>query len=163
MSDKPLTWEDAVEWLKSQPEQQDLVKACYYDEPLIDAAKRFSKSEEWKAVRDILANWLPGDVLDLGAGNGISSYAFAKEGCTVAALEPDPSLKVGAGAIEILSKEIESSITIVQAFGETLPFNDCAFDIVHCRQVLHHADNLEQLCREVSRVLRKGGVFDCNT
>jgi ubiquinone/menaquinone biosynthesis C-methylase UbiE len=159
MNDKTLAWEDAVEWLKAQPEQQDLIRACYYDDPLINAAQRFSESEEWQEVHKILANWMPGNVLDLGAGNGISSYAFAKEGCKVTALEPDPSLKVGAGAIRVLSKEINNSITVVQALGEALPFNDGVFDIVHCRQVLHHADNLEQLCGEVSRVLRVGGVL----
>jgi SAM-dependent methyltransferase len=159
MSNQNFTWEDAVTWLKTQPDQLHLIRACYYDDPLIGAAKRFSESEEWLEVNKILANWMPGNVLDLGAGNGISSYAFAQEGCTVTALEPDPSQKVGAGAIRILSGEINDSITVVQAFGETLPFGNNVFDIVYCRQVLHHADNLEQLCREVSRVLRPGGIF----
>lgn len=46
-----------------------------------------------------------------------------------------------------------------QTFAETLPFEDENFDIVHGRQVLHHAANLGQLCREAKRVLRPGGVF----
>ena len=32
MSDKQLTWEEEVQWLKSQSDCQDLVKACYYDD-----------------------------------------------------------------------------------------------------------------------------------
>lgn len=159
MSDKNLSWEEAVEWLKSQPEQQNLVKACYYDEPLIGAAQRFESSEEWKAIHQLLENWLPGSVLDLGAGNGIASYAFSKAGCKVTALEPDPSNKVGGGAIKKLSAEVDIPITVVEAFGETLPFESNQFDIVHCRQVLHHANDLSQLCQEVSRVLKPGGVL----
>ena len=31
--------------------------------------------------------------------------------------------------------------------------------MVHARQVLHHARDLKQLCSEVGRVLKKGGVF----
>jgi SAM-dependent methyltransferase len=31
--------------------------------------------------------------------------------------------------------------------------------LVHCRQVLHHAQDLSQLCRELGRVLRPGGTF----
>ena len=40
--------------------------------------------------------------LDLGAGRGISSYALAREGWQVTALEPDPSMLIGAGAIRSL-------------------------------------------------------------
>ena len=33
------------------------------------------------------------------------------------------------------------------------------FDLVHCRQVLHHARNLRQLCRELARVLKPNGLM----
>ena len=32
------SWEDAVAWLRRQPEQSQLIADCYYDDPLIDAA-----------------------------------------------------------------------------------------------------------------------------
>ncbi|CAN1212238.1 Glycine/sarcosine/dimethylglycine N-methyltransferase [Tumidithrix helvetica PCC 7403] len=159
MNDKLLTWEEAVQWLKSQPDWQELVKACYYDEHLIDAAKRFAASEEWQAVQDIVKHMLPCKILDLGAGNGISSYAFASLGCEVTSVEPDPSNIVGAGAIIKLAKEFNLNIEVVQNFGETLSFADSTFDIVYGRQVLHHANNLGQLCQEASRVLRAGGML----
>jgi len=159
MKDKLLTWEEAVQWLKSQPDQQNIVRDCYYDEPLITAAQRFSQSEEWQAVAERLSDWIPGDVLDLGAGNGISSYAFAHLECAVTALEPDPSSIVGVGAIEKLAQEVNLKINVVQSFGENLPFADNSFDIVYGRQVLHHASALNQLCREVARILRPNGVF----
>lgn len=159
MNDKQFTWEEAVQWLKSQPDRQELVKACYYDEPLIDAAKRFAASEEWQAVQDIVKHKLPCKILDLGAGNGISSYAFASLGGEVTAVEPDPSNIIGAKAITTLAKDFNLNIEVVQNFGETLPFGDSTFDIVYGRQVLHHANNLGQLCKEVSRVLRSGGML----
>jgi SAM-dependent methyltransferase len=159
MNDRTLTWEEAVQWLKSQPDQKNLVKACYYDEPLTAAAQRFFESEEWQAVAERLSAWIPGDVLDIGAGNGISSYAFARLGCVVTALEPEPSEIIGAEAIKQLAQEANLNINVVEAFGETLPFADATFDIVHARQVLHHASNLNQLCREAARVLRAKGVF----
>ncbi|MCT7983615.1 class I SAM-dependent methyltransferase [Laspinema sp. A4] len=159
MNAKFLTWEQAVEWLKTQPDAQELVKACYYDDPLIVASQRFANSEEWQAVAEILQSWIPGKVLDLGAGNGISSYAFARSGCTVIAIEPDPSSIVGAGAIQQLAQQADLSIVVEQTVAETLPFADGTFDIVYGRQVLHHASNLNQLCREAGRVLRPGGVF----
>lgn len=159
MSDKQSTWEEAVQWLKSQPDRQELVKACYYDDQLLEAAQRFANSEEWLTVYSIAKNWMNGKVLDLGAGNGISSYAFAIAGCEVTALEPDPSDMVGAGAIMKLAKEANLTIEVIQNFGESLPFADNSFDIIHGRQVLHHARNLPKLCQEAARVLRPNGLF----
>jgi hypothetical protein len=35
-----MTWEQAVRWLREQPEQQDLVRACFYDDPVEAAIVR---------------------------------------------------------------------------------------------------------------------------
>jgi SAM-dependent methyltransferase len=77
----------------------------------------------------------------------------------VTALEPDPSALVGAAAIADLSRTSGLPIAIVQNWGETLPFADASFDLVYCRQVLHHAADLNTLCAEASRVLRPGGLM----
>ena len=153
-----MTWEQAVDWLKSQPGHLDLVRACYYDDPLAAAAQRFYDSAEWQAVRELLRG-RSGAALDIGAGRGISSYALARDGWIVSALEPDPSESVGAGAIRQLSEATNVSIKTVVEWGERLPFADATFDLVYCRAVLHHARNLQDLCREASRVLRPGGLF----
>jgi SAM-dependent methyltransferase len=47
----------------------------------------------------------------------------------------------------------------VEEWGESLPFADQSFDVVHARQVLHHAANLQKLCAEIARVLKPQGVF----
>ena len=153
-----MSWEDAVRWLRAQPESAELVKACFYDDPLTEAAKRYWQSSEWRAV----GRFLPaarGTALDIGAGRGISSYALAREGFSVTALEPDPSTVVGADAIRALAKAADLTIRVVETWGEELPFAPSSFDLVHCRQVLHHARDLTQLCRQVGRVLKPGGVF----
>jgi len=159
MSDKTLTWEESVEWLRNQPDKQEVVRNCYYDDPLLDAAERFSKGEEWQALKHLLTDYIPGHVLDIGAGRGISSYAFAKAGCSVVSLEPNSSSLVGAGAIRSLSEESGLPIQVVQEYGESLPFPDGTFDIVYGRAVLHHAQDLPAFCKEANRVLKIGGVF----
>lgn len=151
-------WEDAVVWLRNQPGQSALVRACFFDDPLLEAAERYYASAEWIAVRRILAG-KHGSALDLGAGRGISSYALAKDGWHVSALEPDPSEVVGAGAISMLSREAGLDIRVEQEWGESLPYPDSSFDLVHGRQVLHHAKDLQRLCAEVARVLKPGGLF----
>jgi ubiquinone/menaquinone biosynthesis C-methylase UbiE len=159
MNAKLITWEEAVKSLTNQPDQKELVKYCYYDDPLESAAERFTQSEEWVTVTQLLKQKIPGKVLDIGAGRGISSYAFAKAGCSVTALEPDSSNLVGAGAISNLFKNTGLPIQIVQEWGETLPFANNTFDIVYGRAVLHHAKDLKQLCKEAARVLKPGGYF----
>jgi ubiquinone/menaquinone biosynthesis C-methylase UbiE len=159
MNVKLLSWEEAVVWLRDQPDKQQLVRHCYYDDPLELAAERFSNSEEWDAVMQLIASKRLGSVLDIGAGRGISSYAFAKAGFKVTALEPNSSAIVGAGAIMELAAKSQQEIKVVQEFAEKLPFADNTFDIVYGRAVLHHAQDLSAFCREVRRVLKLGGIF----
>lgn len=154
------SWEQAVLWLKGQPDRQELVRACYYDDPLLDAARRFHAGREWQAVRVLLPRSAPGmKALDLGAGRGIAAYALAVDGWDVTALEPDPSGIVGAGAIRQLAVDANVRIAVTEEWGERLPFPNASFDVVHARQVLHHAKDLERLCREAFRVLKPGGVL----
>lgn len=158
MSDYPMSWEEAVAWLRGQPDMQQLVRDCYYDDPLLEAAERFWSSIEWRAIREELAGKL-GRALDLGSGRGIAAYALARDGWEVTALEPDPSHLVGAGAIGSLIAEAGLSVDIITDWGEKLPFDNASFDVVHCRQALHHAADLRQMLSEVGRVLRSGGCF----
>lgn len=153
-----MTWEQAVLWLRSQPEHQELVRACFYDDPVLDAAVRYRESSEWAAMRRLLPS-AHGRALDLGAGRGIASYALASDGWTVTAAEPDPSATVGAGAIRALFRAAGLPVEVCEEFGELLPFPDGAFDLVFGRAVMHHARDLTAFCREVRRVLRPNGVF----
>jgi len=152
------SWEHAVLWLRAQPEQAELVRACFYDDPLLSAAERYYQSTEWAAVRELLPA-RPGRALDIGSGRGISAYALSLGGWSVVALEPDPSPVVGAEAIRALARDARLDIEVVQEWGERLPFADASFDLVHCRQALHHARDLTRLCREIGRVLRPGACF----
>lgn len=152
------SWEQAVQWLREQPSQSDLVMAAYYDDPLIDAATRYWRSEEWQAMRTLLPE-SRGRALDVGAGRGIASFALAKEGFNVTALEPDGSALVGAQAIRDLAAASGLPIEVTQEFSERLPFADAQFDVVFARAVLHHISDLPAACREFLRVLKPGGYL----
>lgn len=152
------SWEQAVRWLREQAGQRDLVQAAYYDDPLLAAAERYWCSEEWQAVRLLLPK-AQGRALDIGAGRGIASYALARDGFRVTALEPDPSNLVGAGAIRALAAETELPIEVAQDYSERLPFDDDQFEVVFARAVLHHTKDLPAACREFLRVLKPGGRF----
>lgn len=158
MSGRSATWEEAVLWLRAQSDQAELVRACFFDDPLLDAAERYYASSEWDAARRLLGP-AAGRALDVGAGRGISSYALARDGWEVTALEPDPSAIVGAGAITQLAEASKLPIEVWMEWGESLPFPDASFDLVYGRQILHHARNLSILCAEMARVLKPGGTF----
>jgi SAM-dependent methyltransferase len=153
------SWEDAVIWLRGQPSQEQLIKECYYDDPLLAAARRYHDSSEWLAVQQLLKTAPRGNALDVGAGRGIASYALACDGWQVTALEPDASNLVGTGAIRRLAAEAQLDMAVVQEECERLPFADGEFQLVFIRQALHHARDLGQFCCEVARVLKPGGIF----
>ncbi|MFG3591842.1 class I SAM-dependent methyltransferase [Bradyrhizobium sp. RDI18] len=145
-------------WLRNQPDQRQLVLDAFYDDPLIDAAERYFASAEWQAILKLLRN-RTGRALDVGAGRGIASYALARSGFAVTALEPDPSAVVGTAAIRVLATEAGLPIEVVEKFSERLPFADGVFDVVFARAVLHHMHDLDSACREMYRVLRPGGML----
>ncbi len=150
------TWEQAVELLRRHPEQQQFVIDCYYDDPLTSAANRYWHSEEWKGVQQFLPP-NKGCALDVGAGRGIASYALARDGFSVVALEPDPSPIVGAEAIRTLARECALDISVTETFSEQLPFENEQFDLIFIRAVLHHTSDLPRACREFYRVLKPKG------
>lgn len=145
-------------WLRTQPGREDLVRDAYLDDPIEAAARRFESDPEWRAILSILPA-PAGTMIDIGAGRGITSVAFARAGWNVTALEPDPSSIVGVGAIRELSSRMSLPISILEGVGEAIPSSDCEFDFVHARQVLHHARDLSQLCGEMYRVCRPGGLM----
>lgn len=159
MQQRELTWEEAVRWYRAQPGNEEAVRDNYFDLPVRAAAERFARGEEFAEVLRLLGQGNGRSILDLGAGNGIASYALAQNGWQVTALEPDESVEVGAGAIRLMAEETGLSIEVVQEFGERLPFADDAFDAIHARQVLHHASHLETMVQETRRVLRSNGLM----
>ena len=152
------SWEDAVRSLIADPRQTELVEACYFDLPLSGAARRFAESEEWQAMRRLIGTRY-GTAVDIGAGNGIVSFALARDGWTAIAIEPDPSDLVGAGAIRQLAAETSVAIDVRSGFGEGLPLKDGEAQLVIARQVLHHARDLPAFAREIARVLAPGGML----
>ena len=152
-----LTWEEAVRWYRAQPNNETEVRNNYFDLPVLGAAERYAQSEEFAEVLRLLG---PGDgkrLLDLGAGNGIASFALAKNGWLVTALEPDGSAEVGAAAICTIRDETGLPIDVIREGGSRLPFGNETFDAIHARQVLHHVPDLEVMTGELARVLRSGG------
>jgi SAM-dependent methyltransferase len=154
-----MNWEEAVRWYRDQPGNEAEVRNNYFDLPVLRAAERYASGEEFAEVLRLLGPGEKRRILEPGAGNGIASFALAKSGWLVTALEPDESAEVGAGAIRGIVEQTGLPIEVVPEFGEQLSFADESFDAIHARQVLHHASDLELMVRELARVLRGGGLL----
>ena len=149
---------EAIMRLRADPAHAALIRDSYLGEDTREAAERFECSGEFSEVMRLVGDRVrDGVLLDLGAGTGIASFAFARAGARlVHALEPDPSQVVGRGAIERLRLE---RVDVLEGVGEGIPLADHSVDVVYSRQVLHHVADLPALAREVRRVLRPGGVY----
>jgi len=154
-----ISWEEAVLWYCNQHGNAQAVLDNYFDENVVVAAKRFSKSKEFIETLSLLPTKSNSKLLEIGAGRGIASFAFYVNGYSVTAMEPDPSTFVGAGAIRSLNRETGAKITVIEDIGEKLPFKDAIFDVVYVRQALHHARDLQKFLAEIARVLVKDGFF----
>ncbi len=97
-----------------------------------------------------------GRVLDIGCGGGILAEEFARDGFEVTGVDPAPE------SIETARAHAAASLLRIAyqtGSGEDLPFAEQSFDIVTCCDVLEHVDDVQQVLREVSRVLKDGGLF----
>lgn len=154
----PMALDDAVRHLRRRPEFATLVRDAYLGRDVRESAERFAGSGEFEELLRWTGEVRGLTVLDIGAGTGIASYAFARRGAVVVyALEPDESDEVGRGAIARLSHGLP--IQALASIGERIPLGDGVVDLVYARQVLHHVADLPSALAECARVLRPGGRF----
>ena len=162
-----MNWEETILHARNTEEYKQLIEQAYLDADLARNVENFIRSDEFLETLNLIGKYFQREeasgkikILDIGAGNGISSIAFALKGFSVVSVEPDPSNTVGFGAINFLKNEYGlTDLFIDSSYGESLAFNDESFDIVYARQAMHHAQDLDLFVSEAARVLKKNGLF----
>lgn len=159
-----MTWEEIILRIRKDPEYATLVEQAYLGADLRRNVESFHASDEFRECMNLIREHFPSlenlRLADIGAGNGIASASFALEGFHVTALEPDPSLTVGAGAIRELKNGLHlDHLEIRDEKGEGITATDRSFDVVYIRQAMHHADDLGKFIKEASRILKPGGIL----
>jgi ubiquinone/menaquinone biosynthesis C-methylase UbiE len=157
-----MTWHETIQAIRNDPEYKDLVSLAYFEADLQLNVTKFGESDEFLRTLEILKTYAPQakTLLDIGAGNGISSINFALKGFDVTAVEPDPSDSIGANAIRILKERLLlPNLIVYENFAEDIGIEDNSFDVVYIRQAMHHAHDLTRFLAESARVLKPGGLL----
>ncbi|MDB6081372.1 MAG: 2-polyprenyl-3-methyl-5-hydroxy-6-metoxy,4-benzoquinol methylase [Chlamydiia bacterium] len=97
-------------------------------------------------------------VLDVGCGAGFLTNRLAVEGYAVTGID------ISGDSLEVARRHDTSKQVIYKrADAYALPFEDASFDVVCATDILEHVEKPELLIQEVSRVLRKDGIFFFHT
>jgi ubiquinone/menaquinone biosynthesis C-methylase UbiE len=103
-------------------------------------------------------------VLDVGAGQGHFARTWAPHlapGFEIVCIDPEPrSLAVAEERCRALKERtgLDGRFTFVEGRAEALPFDDASFDAAICQTVLIHVADPARVVREMTRVVRSGGV-----
>jgi SAM-dependent methyltransferase len=92
-------------------------------------------------------------VVDLGAGTGLSTRAWAGRADRAVAVEPNPAMRAEAERLTA-----EPNVEFVGAFAHDTGLPGGRADLVTCSQSLHWMEPGPTLA-EAARLLRSGGVF----
>lgn len=109
-------------------------------------------------ARILIAKCLPNlnnkKVLDVGCGFGKDILTYEKLGAKeVYGVDPSKYM------INEAKKIVKDKEKVVLGNVESMPYKDGQFDVVVSRFSLHYLKNLDKAYNEISRVLKKGGVF----
>lgn len=95
--------------------------------------------------------------LEIGCGAGAGLVALAKRFSNVVGLDPNLSLLILAR--KFCDENGIRNVTLVQAYGQHLPFRDNSFAYTTAQNVLEHVFQINEVVAEAARVLKPGGCF----
>jgi ubiquinone/menaquinone biosynthesis C-methylase UbiE len=113
----------------------------------LPAWERLFKKIVWKQIGNLEGK----KILDFGSGEGITANYFANRN-DVTAIEPSKEMLSNAW------KDYEYT-QIIGDVSALSVFNDEAFDIIICHNVLEYIDDKETVVKALARVLKKDGIL----
>lgn len=131
-----------------------------YDDPIALLRAEGKAREPWifaRIEKDFNAPHTV-NVLDIGCGGGFLTNSMAKKGYNVTGLD------ISAESLIVARNHDETkSVNYVEGDATKLPFSDNSFDIITSMDFLEHVDYPKDVVKEVSRVLKPGGLFFYHT
>ena len=167
--DIPLEYESESETEWKREVFEDTYKSFGYYESTKEYAMRVGAPEavidyDYPKVKGRLLEWLnPGDssiILDVGCGVGYFIFQMLHKysGLNMTLIGIDISESNVGNLAYRKRKERKSQVYSALANSEALAFQDGVFDRITCTEVLEHVFRPEMAIKEISRVLKKGGI-----
>jgi len=93
-------------------------------------------------------------LLDLGIGTGLSSIYFAREGLDIHGMDGSSEMLNECNKKDFVKELKQHSIT-----DTPLPYKGNSFHHILCCGVFHFIGDISSITEEVSRILKKGGMY----
>jgi len=144
--------------MKEEPYYQRIKDVRTFLEYYLTMYRSDYHSRRARAIINLFPRLCGKRVLDVGCGGGFYSSAIAKGGgCREIILTDFSSVCVKAARLNMLEQvQFIAEGTVCDALN--LPFRDRSFDLVLCVDVVEHLSNDQVFLKQVSRVLRDGGM-----
>lgn len=91
--------------------------------------------------------------LDLGCGDGHDLNYFAAKGAIAHGIDASHPM------VQLANKNTAGRAIVKEAYFESLPFTDHFFDVVGSKYALQASAQMDDIYKEVVRVLKPGGYF----
>ena len=139
-----MTARDVQEFFERVATDWDTMRLSYYDELVIEKMAAVSGVDDTMTVADV------------GTGTGFVAAGIAPRVRRVLAADNSPAMlevakknlkQLGIGNVELLVGDVKA-----------LPLEDTSVDAAFANIVLHHAEDPAAMLREMTRVVRPGGV-----
>ena len=127
----------------------------------INPILEYEQRQRQKIVLDLLAIRPGEEVLDLGCGDGRDMAVFERQGARCTGV--DFSEEMIREGVKRLRKAGVSKARLIVGNAKNIPFKDEFFDKVSCSEVLEHIPDWEKAVREISRVVKRGGLVVITT
>ena len=112
------------------------------------------EAEGMGLLRDELLSGIIGDVVEVGAGNGMNFSHYPASTTGVTAMEPEPHLRSLA---EQAATKTDLPVTVRAGRAEALPLGSGSVDVGVVSLMLCALDDQRQALKELFRVIRPGG------
>lgn len=107
-------------------------------------------------LRDELLNGIAGEVLEVGAGNGLNFAHYPTDVTRITAIEPEPMLRQRAQESAL---DAAVPVVVIDGLADGIPAPDGSFDAVVASLVLCSVPDPASALAEIRRVLRTSGTL----
>jgi len=144
-------------WRPAAPERRELEESRQYRESRNGQFLDHGIDREGMTAFVVdAAEPLPGSVLDIGTGRGLTAVELARRGAGVKTVDMSEEM-LRSAYLYAVDKGVADRIEFHLADGGDLPFEEGGFEVVTMINVLHHLENPGAVLPEIARVLTPGG------